>query len=281
VAIDPRKLRPGELCRLLNSTALGEVITTQQLQQHRTRAGLRLGNARTINLSAYVAWLVLQRHAPSVRSKTESVTTINLTEAAQGAAALASRLPRGHGQKLTSKQESVIAALLTEPTHAAAAAKAGIGEATLYRWLMIPQFREAYYQARREIVDAAVGRLQAAAGQAVDTLAAVSRHGKRDSDRVRASIALLDRARHGLADRDILHGGPDSREAIEMKASDVVALLAKRLRHLEQSELSTAEKSRLTVALADAFLRAFSVDVLDKRLEALDDVLVQRKEKKR
>jgi hypothetical protein len=61
----------------------------------------------------------------------------------------------------------------------------------------------------------------------------------------------------------------------------IVALLAKRLRQLEQSELSTAEKSRLTVALTDAFLRAFGVDVLDKRMEALEDVLVQRKEKKR
>jgi hypothetical protein len=37
--------------------------------------------------------------------------------------------------KLTRKQEALIAALLTEPTHAAAAAKAGVSEATLHRWL--------------------------------------------------------------------------------------------------------------------------------------------------
>jgi len=38
-------------------------------------------------------------------------------------------------RKLGRKQETVIAALLTEPTHAAAAAKAGVSEATLHRWL--------------------------------------------------------------------------------------------------------------------------------------------------
>jgi len=42
VASDPRQLRPGELCRLLNSTPLGEVISERQLHRHRTRAGLRI-----------------------------------------------------------------------------------------------------------------------------------------------------------------------------------------------------------------------------------------------
>ncbi len=43
VATDPRKLRPAELCRLFNSTSLGEVISNRQLLRHRTRAGLRMG----------------------------------------------------------------------------------------------------------------------------------------------------------------------------------------------------------------------------------------------
>ena len=38
------------------------------------------------------------------------------------------------------KREQAIAALLAEPTHAAAAAKAGIAEATLQRWLKRPGF---------------------------------------------------------------------------------------------------------------------------------------------
>ncbi|MFG0243639.1 MAG: terminase gpA endonuclease subunit [Phycisphaerales bacterium JB054] len=62
VAIDPRSLRPGELCRLLNSTPLGEVISERQLHRHRTRAGFRIGDDKTIDLVRYVAWLVVERH---------------------------------------------------------------------------------------------------------------------------------------------------------------------------------------------------------------------------
>jgi hypothetical protein len=64
VATDPRRLRPSELCRLLNSTPLGEVISERQLYRHRTRAGLRIGDARHVDLLRYVAWLVSTRHAP-------------------------------------------------------------------------------------------------------------------------------------------------------------------------------------------------------------------------
>jgi hypothetical protein len=63
VAIDPRKLRPSELCRLLNSTALGEVINERQLHRHRTRAGLNISDGSTIDLLRYVNWLVLTRHS--------------------------------------------------------------------------------------------------------------------------------------------------------------------------------------------------------------------------
>jgi len=66
-----------------------------------------------------------------------------------------------------------------------------------------------------------------------------------------------------------------------MNTADVVALLATRLRQLDQAELPTVEKSRLTATLADALLRAIGVDVLDKRLEALQAVLLDRKDKKR
>lgn len=61
---DPRQLRPTELCRLLNSTPLGEVLNERQLHRHRTRAGLRIGDARHVDLLRYVAWLVHERHTP-------------------------------------------------------------------------------------------------------------------------------------------------------------------------------------------------------------------------
>ncbi|MCL4198910.1 MAG: phage terminase large subunit family protein [Phycisphaerales bacterium] len=62
MAIDPRQLKPGELCRLLNSTPLGEVISERQLHRHRTRAGYRIGDGRTVDLLRYTAWLVMERH---------------------------------------------------------------------------------------------------------------------------------------------------------------------------------------------------------------------------
>ncbi|TVQ33618.1 MAG: hypothetical protein EA376_01820 [Phycisphaeraceae bacterium] len=64
--IDPRRLRPGELCRLLNSTPLGEVIGERQLLRHRTRAGMRIcadGDTQRVDLLRYAAWLVRERHA--------------------------------------------------------------------------------------------------------------------------------------------------------------------------------------------------------------------------
>lgn len=64
MATDPRKLRPSEMCRLLNSTPLGEVISERQLYRHRTRAGLRIGDHNTVDLIRYVAWLVNLRHTP-------------------------------------------------------------------------------------------------------------------------------------------------------------------------------------------------------------------------
>jgi len=65
VPIDPRQLRPGELCRLLNSTPLGEVISERQLHRHRTRAGFRVaadGDTGRVDLFRYVAWLAFVRH---------------------------------------------------------------------------------------------------------------------------------------------------------------------------------------------------------------------------
>jgi hypothetical protein len=188
---------------------------------------------------------------------------------------------RGHGQKLSSRQEALIAALLIEPTHAAAAAKAGVSEATLHRWLRLPEFQVAYRRARRELVEGAVGRIQAATGQAVDTLLAVAKGGGKESDRVRAAVALLNYSLRELSAADSLYRDGEEGDASPMGTADVVKLLAKRLRQIDVAELSTGEKSRLTATLADSLLRAIGVDVIDKRLEALQTVLMGRKDKDR
>ncbi|MGQ9636010.1 MAG: terminase gpA endonuclease subunit [Bryobacteraceae bacterium] len=64
MAIDPRRLRPSELCRLVNSTPLGTVLDERQLHRHRSRAGFRIGDGRHVDLFRYAAWLVELRHTP-------------------------------------------------------------------------------------------------------------------------------------------------------------------------------------------------------------------------
>src|SRR5579885_3384681 len=62
--IDPRKLKPSDLCRLLNSTPLGMVLDERQLYRHRMRAGFRIGDGKHIDLVRYTAWLAHERHNP-------------------------------------------------------------------------------------------------------------------------------------------------------------------------------------------------------------------------
>ena len=76
----------------------------------------------------------------------------------------------GHGEKWSRKKDAAILALVTEPTIADAAKKAGISHATLHRWLQIKDFKDAYREAKREAVSAAISRLQQTATEAVDAL---------------------------------------------------------------------------------------------------------------
>jgi transposase-like protein len=276
---DPRHLRPGEACRLLNSTPLGEVISPSQLQKHRNRAGLRIGDGRHVDLVRYVGWLVHRRHEPRPTPADETSADATLAEAAEGAAAVACRRDdgRGHGEKFSRQQEAAVAALLTEPTYAAAARKVGLSESTLYRWMQKPAFRTACQAAQRELVVGAVHRLRSGTGQAVETLLAVARKGRREGDRVRAANALLDHAFRMTSDEPNRDAAGSETPFVP---ADVVTLLASRLRQLDRAELPTAEKVRLTASLADAYLRAVGLDVLDKRLEAVQAVVLGRKERR-
>jgi hypothetical protein len=57
VASDPRKLKPGELVRLLNSAPTGPVTDARRLAAHRAEAGLRIGDGKTVDVLRYAAWL--------------------------------------------------------------------------------------------------------------------------------------------------------------------------------------------------------------------------------
>jgi transposase-like protein len=128
----------------------------------------------------------------------------------------------GHGQKLARKQEAAIAALLSQRTVEDAARVAGIGTRTLFRWLELSEFREAYLQARRQAFGQATARLQQATGAAVSVLLSLMLDGKAPAaSRVRAAHNVLDMAAKALELEDI-----------EM-----------RLRHLEEAQ---GEKSSST-----------------------------------
>ncbi len=94
---------------------------------------------------------------------------------------------------------------------------------------------------------------------------------------MRAAVALLEYAWRGIGDADMIHGVQNIEKSAVMNTTDVVAALGTRLRQIEASELPNIEKSRLTVSLADALLKAIGVDVIDKRLEAVQGVLLGRK----
>lgn len=100
------------------------------------------------------------------------------------------------------QRELAIAALLSEPTIAASASKAGISETTLWRWMKEPDFQGEYRQARREVVERSIGRLQQATGEAVEAL---QRNLKCDNPtaEIAAARTILDKSIQGLELSDL------------------------------------------------------------------------------
>ncbi|MFC1820537.1 hypothetical protein ACFLZG_05585 [Thermodesulfobacteriota bacterium] len=98
----------------------------------------------------------------------------------------------GHGEKLSRNQEKAIAALLSQPSIPGAAKEAKIGERTLWRWLQLDSFKEAYRDARGQIVRQAVVQVQQAMSEAVGTLREVMTNSEAPaSARVSAAKAII------------------------------------------------------------------------------------------
>ena len=99
----------------------------------------------------------------------------------------------GHGQKLSRKKEQAIAALLSQPSIGGAAKKIGIGEKTLFRWLQLDEFKQAYKIARSQVVDQTIAQIQSVMSEALQTLLNVmSDDAAPSSAKVSAARALLD-----------------------------------------------------------------------------------------
>lgn len=62
--LDPRRLKPGQLLTLVNSTPLGQVLTEAALRKIRQAAGTAIGDGQTIDFFRFTNWLVHRRHTP-------------------------------------------------------------------------------------------------------------------------------------------------------------------------------------------------------------------------
>jgi DNA-binding MurR/RpiR family transcriptional regulator len=100
---------------------------------------------------------------------------------------------RGSEGKLNRKQEVAVMALLTEQTLRDAAKKAGVSEATLYRWQQLEGFKSMFRDAKRQAVGQATARLQQSSTLAIETLNEVMQNKKAPAmARVTAAKTVLE-----------------------------------------------------------------------------------------
>jgi len=93
------------------------------------------------------------------------------------------------------KCEKVLSALLQAPNLTEAAKLAGVSEVTVWRYLKDPSFAEKYHNARKTVLDSAIKRLQAASGEAVETLRLImSKENANPGARVSAAKVVLEQA---------------------------------------------------------------------------------------
>ena len=99
---------------------------------------------------------------------------------------------KGHGTQFGRKKEAAIAALLTHRNIEEAAKAVGVSGVTLIKWMKIPEFDQAFREARRDAFRQSVARLQQASGAAVTTLLKIMVDGAAPaSTRLRAADIVL------------------------------------------------------------------------------------------
>ena len=94
---------------------------------------------------------------------------------------------------ISGKQQRAILALLSTKNVAEAAARAKVGERTLWRWLGDPMFRVQLAGAEADMLDAATRRLLQLQEGAIETVQAIMQDGEANASvRLRAAQAVLD-----------------------------------------------------------------------------------------
>ena len=108
------------------------------------------------------------------------------------------------GSTLGRKQEDAIAALLTQKNLDEAARVAGIGARTLLRWMKLPEFDQAYREARRKAFGQSIARLQQGTSAAATTLLKLLiEPGTPASVRARAADSIFSHAAKAIEIEDI------------------------------------------------------------------------------
>ena len=108
------------------------------------------------------------------------------------------------GAVLSPAQDKALLSLLQAGDIRQASKKAGIGEATIYRYLKEKQFVEAYRQARRESLEVAIRKIEKLTSEAIETLREVMNNTENTaSQRLYASKTILDFA-FKIQDQDLL-----------------------------------------------------------------------------
>lgn len=110
----------------------------------------------------------------------------------------------GDEDGLSIEQHRAISALLTETTQQAAADQAGVNRTTLYRWLQTEPFRDAYREARKEVVGHARARLQLLTEEAAEALREVMNNSNAPAPaRVSAARTVLEMADRATESEEI------------------------------------------------------------------------------
>jgi hypothetical protein len=103
----------------------------------------------------------------------------------------------GHGAKSDMVRERAIIALLSEKTFAKAAKRCGVNEKTLRRWILHDElFKRELGQARHAVYQAGMLRVQALAGQAIDTLVTLTGRSAPPAVRLGAARTVAELAMH-------------------------------------------------------------------------------------
>lgn len=107
--------------------------------------------------------------------------------------------------ELNAKQERALLALLSCGEIKQAAKDSRVGETTLWRWLQEPEFQSRYRSARRQMVEAALSRLQSDGTRAAKVLREIAEDKKAPaSARVSAAKIILEQSIKGVERLDTL-----------------------------------------------------------------------------